>query len=83
MLLEPLSRRCAGKPADDLVLTSPEGGVLRSGNFRRRVFHWAATGAGLEGLSSHDLLHTAASFLVASLANVKAVRACSGTSPRR
>jgi integrase len=30
VLLEPLWRRCAGKRADDLVLTSPEGGVLRS-----------------------------------------------------
>ena len=29
-ILEPLWRRCAGKRADDLVLTSPEGGVLRS-----------------------------------------------------
>jgi integrase len=48
VLLEPLSRRCAGKRGDDLVLTSPEGGVLRSGNFRRRVFDPAATGAGLE-----------------------------------
>jgi integrase len=60
--------------ADDLVLTSPEGGVLRSGNFRRRVFDPAATAAGLEDLSPHDLRHTAASLLVASGANVKAVQ---------
>jgi integrase len=74
VLLEPLSRRCAGKRADDLVLTSPEGAVLRSGNFRRRIFSPAATAAGLEDLSPHDLRHTAASLLVSSGANVKAVQ---------
>ena len=55
-------------------MTSPEGGVLRSGNFRRRIFDPAATAAGLEDLSPHDLRHTAASLLVASGANVKAVQ---------
>src|SRR4051794_33606254 len=38
VLLQPLSHRCEGKGTNDLVLTSPEGAVLRSGNFRRRVF---------------------------------------------
>ena len=87
-LLEPLARRCAGKRADDLVLTSPEGAVLRSGNLRRRIFDPAATGAGLEDLSLHDLRHTAASLLVASGANVKAVQrmlghASAAMTPRR
>lgn len=31
VLLEPLSARCRGKRPDDLVVTSPEGAVLRSG----------------------------------------------------
>jgi integrase len=48
--------------------------VLRSGNFRRRFFDPAAMAAGLEDLSPHDLRHTAASLLVASGANVKAVQ---------
>ncbi|SDY51583.1 Site-specific recombinase XerD [Modestobacter sp. DSM 44400] len=74
VLMAPLSRRCEGKGRDDLVLTSPEGAVLRSGNFRRRVFDPAARAAGLEDLSPHDLRHTAASLLVASGANVKAVQ---------
>ena len=74
VLLESLSRRCAGKRADDLVLTSPDGSVLRSGNFRRRFFDPAATAAGLEDLTPHDLRHTAASLLIASGANVKAVQ---------
>ncbi len=73
VLVEPLSRRCEGKGRDDLVPTSPSGAVLRSGNFRRRSIDPAATTAGLEDLSPHDLRHTAASLLVASGANVKAV----------
>jgi integrase len=68
-----LARRCEGKGPDDLVMTSPEGAVLRSGNFRRRVFDPAAKAAELVDLSPHDLRHTAASLLVASGANVKAV----------
>ncbi len=74
ILVEPLSRRCQGKGPDDLVLTSPGGAVLRSGNFRRRFFDPAVEAAGLEDLSPHDLRHTAASLLVASGANVKAVQ---------
>jgi integrase len=74
VLVEPLSRHCEGKGRDDLVLTSPGGAVLRSGNFRLRFFDPAAEAAGLEDLSPHDLRHTAASLLVASGANVKAVQ---------
>ncbi len=47
--------------------TSPEGAVLRSGKFGRRFFDPAATAAGLEDLTPHDLRHTAASLLVASV----------------
>jgi integrase len=74
VLLAPLSRRCEGKGREDLVLTSPEGAVLCSGNFRRRVFDPAARAAWLANLSPHDLRHTAASLLVASGANVGAVQ---------
>jgi integrase-like protein len=48
--------------------------LLRSGNFRRRFFDPAAMAAGLDDLRPHDLRHTAASLLVASGANVKAVQ---------
>jgi integrase len=74
VLLEPLAARCRGKRPDDLVLTSPEGAVLRSGNFRRRFFDPAARAAGLPGLTPHDLRHTAASLAVSDGANVKAVQ---------
>jgi hypothetical protein len=74
VLIEPLAGRCHGKGSDDLVMTSPEGPVLRSGNFRQQIFDPAAMTAGLPDLSPHDLRHTAASLLVASGANVKAVQ---------
>jgi integrase len=65
----------AGKSADDFVFESPQGGVLRSGNFRRRVFDPACRAAGLEpGLTPHQLRHTAASLAVAAGGNVKAVQ---------
>jgi integrase len=63
-----------GKGPDDLVFTSPSGGVLRNQNFRMRVFRPAAKAAGLDGLTPHDLRHTASSLAVAAGANVKAVQ---------
>lgn len=64
----------AGKSADELVFTSPEGGVLLLRNFRRRAFEPACRAAGLVGLTPHDLRHTAASLAVAAGANVKAIQ---------
>ena len=64
----------AGRGGDDLVFTSPEGGVLRLGNFRRRHFDPAAASVGLAGVTPHELRHTAASLAIASGANVKAVQ---------
>jgi integrase len=74
VLLEPLSRRCAGKachrPRADLTRgrCSPVRQLPAAG------FDPAATAAELENLSPHDLRHTAASLLVPSGANVKAVQ---------
>jgi integrase len=73
-LIDELTRVVAGRAPGDLVFGSPEGGVLRVGNFRQRVFDRAAREAGLTGLTPHDLRHTAASLAVSSGANVKAVQ---------
>ena len=48
--------------------------MLRNGNFRRHVFDHAARAAGLDGLTPHELRHTAASLAVSAGANVKAVQ---------
>lgn len=74
----PLAERIAHvvrtKGPEDLIFTAPGGGVLRLGNWRARVFEPACRAAGLDGVSPHDLRHTAASLAIAAGANVKAVQ---------
>jgi len=73
-LCDDLAAHLAGKGPEDLVFVAPEGGVLRNSNFRPRLFDPAARAAGLEGLTPHELRHTAASLAVAAGANVKVVQ---------
>ncbi|WP_137120927.1 tyrosine-type recombinase/integrase [Segeticoccus rhizosphaerae] len=73
-LVDELEEWKAGKDPEDLVFTTRLGAVLRNMNFRRDVFDAAATAAGLEGLTPHELRHTAASLAVSQGANVKAVQ---------
>ncbi|MHA3838258.1 tyrosine-type recombinase/integrase [Terrabacter sp. AAH1] len=69
-----IERQCQGKGPEDLLFTAPDGGVLRLGNWRRRVFDPACRAAGVIDVTPHDLRHTAASLAIASGANVKAVQ---------
>ena len=73
-LVDELGALKAGKGPKDLLFTGDRGGVLRNGNFRRDVFDQAARAAGLDGLTPHELRHTAASLAVSAGANVKAVQ---------
>ncbi|WP_380166437.1 tyrosine-type recombinase/integrase [Jannaschia sp. R86511] len=73
-LVEPLRPRVAGRTPDDLAFTSRAGAVLRNRNFRTQVFDRAAREVGLDGLTPHELRHTAASLAIAAGANVKAVQ---------
>lgn len=58
-----------------LVFTAPDGGPLRQSSFVRAYFRPAVRATGLpSGLRWHDLRHTAASLMIASGANVKAVQ---------
>ena len=50
--------------ADEWVFMAPEGGFLRYDNFRRRVWAPAVEAAGLDGLTFHQLRHTAATFMI-------------------
>jgi integrase len=73
-LVDLLTEVLAGKGLDDLVFTTMTGKPLRNLNFRRDVFDPAAADVGLEGLTPHELRHTAASLAVSAGANVKAVQ---------
>jgi integrase len=61
------------------VFVGADGGVLRAGNFRNRVFN-AAVARCIEKddtfprLTPHDLRHTAASLAVSAGANIKSVQ---------
>jgi len=97
-VMDPLGRRSAGREAQDLVFTAPEGGMLRFSTWRRRVFapavrraiaSWPASdfarGAVVQHfpkLTPHDLRHTAASLGVSAGATVPSCRACSITPSR-
>ncbi|HKG50908.1 MAG TPA: tyrosine-type recombinase/integrase [Actinomycetales bacterium] len=73
-LVDELARYVAGLGPDELVFRSPKDGPLRNSNFRDRFFDKAVIASGLDGLTPHDLRHTAASLAVAAGANVKAVQ---------
>ena len=50
----------------ELVFPSPAGGLWRKDNFMSRVFRPAVRRALLDGLTFHDLRHTAASLMIAA-----------------
>lgn len=70
----PLLDTLDDKGPDELIFTSPQGGMLRSSNFRRSAFDPAVTAAGIPHVTPHDLRHTAASLAISSGASVLAVQ---------
>jgi len=64
----------------EYVFTSPNGGPLRRGNFRSRVWRPATIQAGLEGLRWHDLRHTHVAFLIAAGVHPKTIQSRLGHS---
>ena len=78
VLVDDLAAQVAGKAPDALVFPSSVGTALRVRSARRSWFDRAATAAGLDGLTPHELPHTAASLAVSAGANVKAVQAMLG-----
>jgi integrase len=75
-LMDALAEHVERHPTESgLVFSAPDGGPLRPGNFRRRVFGPAAQRAGLGKLSPHDLRHTAASTLAAQGASATEIAA--------
>jgi integrase len=73
-LVGSLGEQLRDRALDDFVFPAPKGGVLLLRNFRRQVFDPAVRTAGLDGLTPHELRHTAASLAVSAGGNVKAVQ---------
>jgi integrase len=64
--------------ADAHVFTSDKGGILRTSNFRTKVWLPAVRAAGLAPLRPHDLRHTAVALWIAAGANPKEVSVRAG-----
>jgi integrase len=90
-LSERIEAICATKEPDDLLFPSPEGTVIRAGNFRSRTLALAVQRIQQGGsrevaggdpsfptVTPHDLRHTAASLALSSGANVKAIQGMLG-----
>lgn len=73
-LVDELAVHLRGRSPEDLVFTSPQGGVLRNRNARRDWFNPAAAAIDQPGFVPHELRHTAASLAVSAGANVKAIQ---------
>ena len=73
-LVADLAALCEGRSRDDPVFSAPVGGLVRHSNFRRRSFNTAAENVGMDGLTPHELRHTAASLAVSAGATVKVVQ---------
>jgi integrase len=73
-LADAMALQMADRSPDDFVFPAERGGVLRLRNWRRNVFDPATRAVGLDGVTPHDLRHTAASLAVSAGANVKAVQ---------
>lgn len=73
---EPLRRLGEGRGADDLLFAGPLDGHMRQPKPKDGSWYAGAVKrAGLKPMTVHDLRHTAASLMVRSGANVKAVQA--------
>ena len=64
---------------DELVFTAPNGGPLRTSNFRRNTWAPACRTSGMpEGFLVHDLRDTATSLMISAGASIKAVQRALG-----
>jgi integrase len=68
---------------DGFVFTAPNGGPMRRGNFRKRVWLPAVNATGLEQFRFHDLRHTGNTLAAATGASTRELMARMGhASPR-
>lgn len=74
-LAKMLAEHIEGKAPADLLFPDTRGGYMRAGNVRRRWWDAAVKEAGVfEGLTLHELRHTAASLAITAGANIKTLQ---------
>jgi len=73
-LVADMTGRIDGKGSDDLLFQTNAGTPVRVRSMRRDWFDLAAKVVGIEGLTPHELRHTAASLAVSAGANVLALQ---------
>jgi len=81
VVVDTFTRRITGREPDEPAVTSPNGAMLRSNNWRRHT-HWnkALKETGLAPLTIHDLRHTYASLARKSGADLRYVQKTMGHS---
>jgi len=81
VVIDALTPRIGGRASDEPAVTSSNGGLLRSNNWRRHT-HWARAlkKTSLAPLTIHDLRHTYASLARASGADLRYVQKTMGHS---
>lgn len=82
-LVDPIAEACEDREPDDLLFPSPNGDVIRAGNFRSRTLASAVqrvqqVDPSFPRVTPHDLRHTAASLALSSGANIKAIQGMLG-----
>ena len=65
------------------MFVAPEGGPLRVGNFRRRIWEPAVERAKLDGLTFHGLRHTAVGLMIEAGAHIEVIKQRMGHSSIR
>jgi len=78
IVADEVNRLVQDRSPDDLLFTSPSGGLLNNSNFRRDVFNPAVEQLQLSPLTPHDLRHTAASLAISAGASVAGVQTMLG-----
>ena len=56
-------------PSSEFVFSSPQGEIIRYGNFRKRYWDPAVARSGLDPLTPHALRHTCVAMMIAEGAN--------------
>lgn len=79
-LVDDLRVIVTGRASGERLFLGRNGATMNRANYSRRTFRTAAAAAGREGMTPHELRHTAVSLAIAAGGSVKVVQAIAGHS---